>query len=121
MLNKKVFGGNLAIKVDIKKTFDTLDRNFLLEVLTTFGFSKVFSNWILAILQSARLSFDVNGASMGQIPCKRGVRQGDPLFSLLFCLAEDVLSKGISCLVENHHLLPMAGPKGYLAPTHAFL
>lgn len=65
MLNKKVFGGNLAIKVDIKKTFDTLDRNFLLEVLTTFGFSKVFSNWILAILQSARLSFDVNGASMG--------------------------------------------------------
>jgi len=30
---KKQFGGNVALKVDISKAFDTLDWNFLLLVL----------------------------------------------------------------------------------------
>lgn len=33
MLNKKVFGGNVMLKLDIKNAFDTLDWSFLLEVL----------------------------------------------------------------------------------------
>ena len=66
MLNKQVFGGNLAIRFDIKKVFDTLDWNFLLGVLDAFSFSKVFCNWILAILQLANLSFGVNGLSILQ-------------------------------------------------------
>lgn len=39
LLNKKCHGGNLAMKIDIKKAFDTLDWFFLLEVLDAFGFS----------------------------------------------------------------------------------
>lgn len=31
-LQNRVFGGNLAIKIDIRKAFDILDWNFLLEV-----------------------------------------------------------------------------------------
>jgi hypothetical protein len=30
MLHNKSFGGNLAIKIDIAKAFNTIDRNFLL-------------------------------------------------------------------------------------------
>jgi len=51
LLTKKQFGGNIAIKVDIRKAFDTLDWNFLLEVLKRFGFSSLFCDWILTILQ----------------------------------------------------------------------
>jgi len=32
MSSKKQYGGNIAIKVDIRKAFDTLNWNFLLEV-----------------------------------------------------------------------------------------
>jgi hypothetical protein len=35
-LHNKSFGGNLALKIDITKAFDTLDWNFLLKVLSSF-------------------------------------------------------------------------------------
>jgi len=38
LLTKKQFGGNIVIKVDIGKAFDTLDLNFLTVVLTQFRF-----------------------------------------------------------------------------------
>jgi hypothetical protein len=78
-IDKRQYGGNIAFKIDISKAFDTLDWNFLIMVLDNFGFSPTFVNWILAILQSARLSILVNGKAVGFFSCSRGVRQGDPL------------------------------------------
>ncbi|WJX46320.1 rhamnogalacturonan endolyase [Trifolium repens] len=60
-LHNKSFGGNLALKIDIAKAFDTLDWNFLLKVLKSFGFNDVFCNWIHVILKSAFLSVSING------------------------------------------------------------
>jgi len=42
MLSKKVWGGNMAYKVDIHKTFDTLSWKLLLLVLSRFGFHPSF-------------------------------------------------------------------------------
>lgn len=44
ILDKKCVRGNVAIKLDIRKAFDTLDWDFLLQVLITFRFSHVFIN-----------------------------------------------------------------------------
>jgi len=103
LLTKKQFGGNIAIKVDIRKAFDTLDWNFLVAVLRKFGFNTLFCDWILAILRSARLSILVNGNVVGFFPCNSGVRQGDPLSPLLFCLAEEVLL--LWCLLTDTYSL----------------
>lgn len=72
LLEHKTFGGNVAMKFDIRKTFDTIDWRFLLKVLSTFGFDKKFCDWISTILHSAKLSFSVNGKPVGFISCKRG-------------------------------------------------
>jgi ribonuclease HI len=119
-LHNKSFGGNLALKIDIAKAFDTLDWNFLLKVLKTFGFNDIFCNWIHVILKSAFLSISINGKSHGYFNCTRGVRQGDPLSPLLFCLAEDVLSRSISKLVSQGSLQLIKGTRKVSVPSHSF-
>ncbi|KAK3188217.1 hypothetical protein Dsin_027778 [Dipteronia sinensis] len=93
MLDRKAFGGNVGLKFDIKKAFDTISWDFVLDVLTRFGFHNTIVNWVKIILCSAKLSILINGAQNGYCACSRGVRQGDPLSPILFCLAEEVFSR----------------------------
>lgn len=65
LLNYKAFGGNLALKFDIRKAFDTIDWDFLLNVLHAFGFNSKFCNWVRIILNSIKLSFSINGRPVG--------------------------------------------------------
>ncbi|XP_068312484.1 uncharacterized protein [Pyrus communis] len=49
-MGKRAFGGNVGIKVDIAKAFDTLNWKFLLHVLSSFGFSHIFVDWASMLL-----------------------------------------------------------------------
>ena len=118
VLNKKSFGGNMALKVDIEKAFDTLDWNFLLRVLKAFGFNDIFCNWIQSILASAKISISINGKLHGFFSCSRGVRQGDPLSPLLFCLAEEVISRSTTKLVREGKLKLILGSRNNPVPSH---
>ena len=46
MLNKKVGGGNTVIKIDMAKAYDSIDRDFLIHVMASFGFSERFCSLI---------------------------------------------------------------------------
>jgi exonuclease III len=118
LLHNKVFGGNLLLKIDITKAFDTLEWPFLITVLRGFGFCEKFCNWIDTILKSASLSISINGKMHGYFNCTRGVRQGDPLSPLLFCIAEEVLSRNISKLVADGQLLSFKGTRNVSVPSH---
>jgi hypothetical protein len=89
-------------------------------VLRRFGFNDVFCNWIEVILKSSFLSISINGESHGYFNCIRGVRQGDPLSPLLFCIAEDVLSRSIFKLVEDGNLNLIKGTRNFRVPSHSF-
>ncbi|KAL6135028.1 hypothetical protein ACLB2K_067256 [Fragaria x ananassa] len=119
LLDNNCYGGNVAIKVDIiTKAFDTLSWDFLLSVLQAFGFHQVFIGWIQALLHSAKLSLLVNSSSAGYFSCGRGVRQGDPLSPLIFCLAEEVLSRGIDNLVITGQVHTISSPRAVPIPSH---
>ncbi|KAK3188144.1 hypothetical protein Dsin_027705 [Dipteronia sinensis] len=120
VLHKKCYGGNMAMKIDIHKAFDTLDWKFLCGVLRAFGFSQTFMDWIVSILGSSKLSVLINGSPAGYFGCSRGVRQGDPLSPLLFGIAEDFLSRLLSRMVASDQLLPISSPRGFFC-SHSFV
>jgi len=104
--------------MDIAKAFDTIDWNFLIKVLKAFGFNSIFCDWIYTIIHSTKLSISINGKHEGYFACSRGVRQGNPLSPLLFCLAEEVLSRGLSLLVSIDKLKLIKGNKTRTIPSH---
>ncbi|XP_057790774.1 uncharacterized protein LOC131007877 [Salvia miltiorrhiza] len=113
-------GSNMACKIDIRKAFDTIRWEFIMQVLRANGYHEKFVNWIWIIFSSARLSILYNGQLSGYFSCSRGVRQGDPLSPILFGIAEDVLSHLISSCVESRHLSPMGFSRATNFPTHLF-
>lgn len=61
ILDYKYLGGNVGIKFDISKAFDTIGWDFLLKTLYDFGFNDKLVQWISSILHSAKLSVIING------------------------------------------------------------
>jgi hypothetical protein len=118
VLHKKTFSGNLALKVDIAKAFDTLDWSFLIKVLKAYVFNSTICKWILSILASAKISISINGKLHGFFSCSRWVRQGDPLSTLLFCLAEEGISRSITKLVKEGKLSLFLGSRNNLVASH---
>ncbi|VFQ73354.1 unnamed protein product [Cuscuta campestris] len=98
-LDRKVFGGNLIIKIDMAKAFDRMAWSYLESTLKGFGFSCLSIKLLMANLNSTFISILLNGEPTGFFRMTRGVKQGDPLSPLLFIIG----GEGFSRLL-NHHL-----------------
>ncbi|KAL0359787.1 UNVERIFIED_CONTAM: hypothetical protein Sangu_0828100 [Sesamum angustifolium] len=67
-----------ALKVDLRKAYDTVEWDFLFATLRMFGFPAVFIRWIEECVTSAHFSIYVNGGVHGFFAGARGLRQGTP-------------------------------------------
>ncbi|KAL0417077.1 UNVERIFIED_CONTAM: hypothetical protein Slati_3539600 [Sesamum latifolium] len=54
-----------ALKVDLRKAYDTVERDFLIAVLKLFGFPSLFILWIKECVTSLLYSVCLNGAAHG--------------------------------------------------------
>ena len=98
--NRSSLSPRCAIKIDLQKAFDTLDWNFILEVLSAMKFPRQFIGWIRSCLTTSMFSLSINGGLVGFFKGIRGVRQGDPLSPYLFVIAINVLSKLLDAAAE---------------------
>lgn len=79
------------LKVDLRKTFDLVNWQFILLILKVADLPSRFVNWIKQCITSSSFSINVNGSLCGYFKGTRGLRQGDPLSTTLFVMVMEVL------------------------------
>lgn len=86
---------SLILKIDLVKTYDLVNWDFLKLVLLQIGLPILIVNWIMACVKSACFSELINGNPTPFFKSSRGLRQGCPLSPLLFLL----IIEGLSLLI----------------------
>ena len=76
----------ILVSLDQEKAFDRVNRTFLLNMLSRFGFGPSFCFWINTLYNGANMRIIVNEWLSDAIPLSRGVRQGDSLSPVVHSL-----------------------------------
>jgi len=77
------------------KAFDRVDHDFLMRVLSKFGFGPSFCRWVSIVYSNFFSRIICNGKLSTPVFLERGVRQGCPLSPLLYVLTSEVLANQI--------------------------
>ncbi|KAL0294632.1 UNVERIFIED_CONTAM: hypothetical protein Scaly_3118000 [Sesamum calycinum] len=95
-----------TIKVDIQKAYDSVEWDFLLEVLRLFNFPTHFINLIVQCVSTASFSVSLNGAIHGK--GGRGLRQVNPSKSqIIFSRAVQQRQQILDCVGFHEGSLPI--------------
>lgn len=81
-----------VLGIDLEKAFDNINHTFLMKVLKNLGFGEGFRRWIQVLYNSCSSVIVVNGTLTATVAVKSGVRQGCPLFPILFILVMEPLA-----------------------------
>ena len=89
---KKEEKPGIAIFLDFRKAFDTVEWDYLRAALQRFNFGPDILNWFDVIYNNASSCVLHNGHASDFFLLERGVRQGCPLSGLLFVIGIELLS-----------------------------
>ena len=78
--------------LDFQKAFDTVNHEFLKNVLKKYNFGSSFIKWVDIMYHNADACVTNNGWTSKPFKINKGIRQGCPLSALLFLLVVEVLA-----------------------------
>ena len=93
----------MVCKLDIEKAYDSINWEFLYQVMNRMGFGSGWLSWIKWCISTTSFSVLINGSPAGFFPSSKGLRQGDPLSPYLFVIGMEALSCLINRVVEGNY------------------
>lgn len=103
----KPMGSRVCMKVDLKKAFDSVNREFIYYMLHCMGFPSTWIDWIRECISTPSFSVMVEGSPAGFFCSNRGIRQGDPLSPYLFVIVMEFWSIQMDLAVAKGDIHPL--------------
>ena len=95
-LNKAKNNNLKTIWIDVKKAFDSVDHNYLIECIQRLNFPSWIHPFIKTITERWQIDIKLENKTILEKKIKRGILQGDSLSPLLFVLCMDPLSRKLN-------------------------
>jgi hypothetical protein len=95
-INRSKDKNHIIISIDAKKPFDKIQHPFMIKALMKLGIEGMYLNIIKAIFKKTITNIILNGEKLKPFTVKSGVRQGCPLFLILFSIALEFLARTIT-------------------------
>ncbi|XP_026444361.1 uncharacterized protein LOC113344649 [Papaver somniferum] len=95
LVDSRLCSGKAGIicKIDLEKAFDRINWKYLDFILHQMGFGGKLCKWLKFCYSTSTFSVLINGSSFGYFTSSRGVRQGCPVYPLLFNIAMEGFSR----------------------------
>lgn len=93
----------VILKLDFEKAYDTVNWEYLFNMMSSFGFQDKWIRWMKVCIQSVRVSVLVNGSPTNEFCPEKGLRQGDPLSPFLF----NIVAEGLNILFQRAKALEL--------------
>lgn len=93
--SRKYCLSSCLLETDLRKAYDTMDWNFIRDMLVALQFPPHFTNIVMISISSIKYSLLLNGCPMEAFAARRGLRQGDPMSPLLFVIGMEYLSRSL--------------------------
>ncbi|KAJ6815375.1 uncharacterized protein M6B38_134395 [Iris pallida] len=100
-------GMKACVKLDLRKAYDTVNRDFLCHLMGAMGFSETWVDRVRECITSPTFSVLIQGIPYGFFGSSRGLRQGDPLSSYLFTLVMEYFTCLMDIAVHRERIVPI--------------
>ena len=95
-MDKKKLKGAFFL-IDFEKAFDSVDHQFIFDIMEKLGFPSEFIKWTKLGFTSTQASLIINGKLTSFFDLPGGGRQGDNLFPLIFA----IVVQGLASLINK--------------------
>ena len=85
----------MIISIDAEKAFDKIQYLFMMKTLQKMGIEETYLNIVKAIYDKPTANIILNGEKLRALPLRSWIRQGCPLWPLLFNIVLEVLATTI--------------------------